>query len=429
MFRLGPKVNKKHPFARPNCGRLALEALEDRCLPSYTVTDLGTLGGVNSYAYGINNLGQVVGYSAISGSSPTHAFLYSDGAMTDLGTLGGTISYAYGINDAGQIAGYSAITGITPAHAFLYDPAEGGMIDLGTLPGDNNSAALGINSSGVVTGYSALALGYATYYYGFTYQDAWMSPIKGMSKSLAINDLGQVVGYTDTTNHAILYQDRHYTDLGTLPGGTTSYAYGINNLTQVVGYSYGHAFLWDAGAMTDLGTLGGANSYGTAINDAGQIVGYSNPTSSYTYHAFIYQDGVMSDLNALVPEGTGWNLTNAQAINSVGQIVGYGTINGQTHAFLLTPDSSGVVLAPVAGSLSSIPDAGSHLFSQPTAALESPVGAAQPPFASEAASALPAGSTAVQGVDSYFASQASPAPGIDPFGISLPEQLQFNAAE
>src|SRR5262245_25686666 len=72
---------------------------------TYTIVDLGTLGGPDSYAYDVNNHGQVVGESFLN-LSQSHAFLY-DGTMHDLGTLGGSSSYAYRINDSGQAAGTS----------------------------------------------------------------------------------------------------------------------------------------------------------------------------------------------------------------------------------------------------------------------------------------------------------------------------------
>jgi probable HAF family extracellular repeat protein len=50
----------------------------------YFITDLGTLGGTQSFAYAINDLGQVVGESWISGDMSSHAFLYSNVKMTDL---------------------------------------------------------------------------------------------------------------------------------------------------------------------------------------------------------------------------------------------------------------------------------------------------------------------------------------------------------
>src|SRR6266576_6539637 len=73
---------------------------------TYTVTDLGTLGGCCSDASGINGNGQVSG-TATDVSGDVHAFLWQGGAMTDLGTLGGRYSYGFAINDNGQIAGGS----------------------------------------------------------------------------------------------------------------------------------------------------------------------------------------------------------------------------------------------------------------------------------------------------------------------------------
>ena len=83
--------------------------LENRRLLSgfYSLTDLGTLpGDIASFATGINNNGQVVGYATGNGSS--RAFIYSNGTMKDLQALYGPNvigSIAYGINNSGQAVG------------------------------------------------------------------------------------------------------------------------------------------------------------------------------------------------------------------------------------------------------------------------------------------------------------------------------------
>ena len=176
-----------------------------------------------------------------------------------------------------------------------------------------------------------------------------------------INDFGHVVGiasyricpwgsYTcGWSVHAFLYKDGQMIDLNTLAGSdadpyTDSSASDINDLGQVVGYSQTvccswlypveqHAFLYENGQMKDLGTLGGTNSQATAINNSGQVVGDSD-TASGQRHAFLYENGQMKDLNSLIPQDSGWTLQNASGINTAGQIVGGGLINGQSHGFL-----------------------------------------------------------------------------------------------
>jgi probable HAF family extracellular repeat protein len=93
--------------------------------------------------------------------------------------------------------------------------------------------------------------------------------------------------------------------------------------------------------MTDLGTLGGYESRALGINDSGQVVGYVlgyNAAGSETSHAFLYDDdNGMIDLYNLVKENLGFHFITAQDVNNLGQIVGQGIINGQQHAYLLTP--------------------------------------------------------------------------------------------
>lgn len=83
--------------------------------------------------------------------------------------------------------------------------------------------------------------------------------------------------------------------------------------------------------------MGGSSSWGLAINNSGTVVGFGT-TRANDYHAFISTNGgKMQDLNKLIPQRTGWVLGEADGINDAGRIVGYGTIGGQSHAFLLTP--------------------------------------------------------------------------------------------
>ena len=319
-----------------------LTALVRPALPS-TITDLGTLGGSYSRAYGINAAGQVVGLSYTIGNAGQHAFLYSKGKMTDLGTLGGTDGgAAYGINDSGQAVGDAAISGNSGEHAFLY--FGGVMTDLGTLGA--NSFAVGINAAGQVVGYSYLTRNGV--YHAFLYSGGIMSDLGtlGGNHSVAegINAGGQVVGYSatagDGADHAFLYSGGVMTDLGTF--GSQSYAFGINAAGQVVGESsyttnngIYRPFLYAGGVMTDLGTLGGSGGAAFGINAKGQVVGYSYMPGDNTTNAFLYSGGTMIDLNSLLPANSGWRLATAQAINDSGQIVGSGFINGQEHAFLL----------------------------------------------------------------------------------------------
>ena len=89
--------------------------------------------------------------------------------------------------------------------------------------------------------------------------------------------------------------------------------------------------------MQDLGALTWDQSIAYDINDKGQVVGALQ--TGQTSHAFLWANGQMQDLNSLIPAYTGWVLLEARAINNKGRIVGFGTLNGQTRAFLLKPSA------------------------------------------------------------------------------------------
>ncbi len=327
----------------------------------YTITDLGSLGGGASEAFGINKKGQVVGQSSY------HAFSWDDGTMTDLGTLmGGQQSSAEDINAISQVVGWSQISGGDgERHAFLRQ--NGAMQDLGTL-GGLESGATAINDSGQVVGFAEIVDNSDPtdpYYYphAFLWQNGIMQDLGILSGNVSyatdINQAGQVVGaaeYNSDASHAVLWQNGVIQDLGTL-GGDYSWANAVNNAGQVVGSSSlpnteSHAFLWQNGAMQDLGTLGeGSNAID--INDSGQVVGTSY-LANWVQHAFLWENGQMKDLNALIPTDSGWVLGQAHGINKRGQIVGYGGLNSQVHAFLLTPHLPVLIVPGIAGTYSDI---------------------------------------------------------------------------
>lgn len=317
----------------------ALASAAATAAPAYKATRLGTLGGTGGYANGVNDAGQVVGYSYLPGNASWHAYLY-DGTMRDLGTLGGALSSGNSINAAGQVAGFS-MTVENTEHAFRY--SGGKMTSLGTL-GGRDSRGIGINAKGDVTGSSSMPGNTATH--AFAYVNGQMRDLGtlGGESSLgnAINASGQVTGFSDlpyvvalgSRQHAFLYTDDMMRDLGTLGGGF-SMGSAINDRGQVTGNS-GHAFLYTDGAMRDLGTLGGTSSWGFGINNAGFVVGTSE-TAGKVNHAFVY-DGTMRDLNAIVSGLAGTVLSVANGINDKGQIVANGcSASLICQAFLLDP--------------------------------------------------------------------------------------------
>ncbi|HWD21335.1 MAG TPA: hypothetical protein VHB20_18860 [Verrucomicrobiae bacterium] len=332
---------------------------------SYYVKDLGTLGGSSSQAYALNSSGQVVGYSDISNNMYSHAVLFSGSGSNNIDLDSqGPISYvgeARGINDSGQIVGWAYSTN---GHykATIFTPS--GKIDLGDLcdSGETASAIEAINNSGTMIGdaddcfYEDLPCRYGGAGNGNTALGGIGGGITGIAYD--INASGQSVGYgtrSDAAQHATLFGASGNVDLGAL-GGFNSHAYGINNAGQIVGdsaltgNSAFHAVLFSGTGVNniDLGTLGGATSHADAINNLGEIVGNSYPSNNNNsvYHAFVYHNGVMRDLNDLVLPGSGFtNLRLIQegsrvpgrAINDSGQIAAVGEVNGRTHAVLLTP--------------------------------------------------------------------------------------------
>jgi probable HAF family extracellular repeat protein len=299
----------------------------------YSVTDLGALGGASAAAFGVNAAGDSAGWAdtpqgdteavvvtggvfrslgpgseayAINNAGQavglvgTHGALWTASAMTDLGA--GAVAMA--INNTGQIAGGNG-------HAFLM--GAGSLQDLGTLGGGSWSAAYGLNDAGEVVGSAMLSTGH-------------------------------FAGFTWTAQTGMIA-------LGTL-GGADSHATSVNDLGQAAGSAalasgYQHAVIYSQGQTLDLGSLGGANSYAYSINDSGVAVGYTDVSGSGDTHAFVYQSGVMIDLNSLIPPDSGWELLAAYGINSSGEIVGSGRYLGHGAMFRLDAAPGITATAPL----------------------------------------------------------------------------------
>jgi probable HAF family extracellular repeat protein len=116
---------------------------------------LGSLGGTCTFAFDLNNRGQVIGGSTLAGDLAQHPFLWDRGVLSDLGTLGGSSGNAIAINDGGEITGFANEQGDQTVHAFLWK--NGTMTDLGTVGGDPCSVGFSINARGQVVGISAAA--------------------------------------------------------------------------------------------------------------------------------------------------------------------------------------------------------------------------------------------------------------------------------
>jgi probable HAF family extracellular repeat protein len=334
---------------------------------TYTITEIGVLkGDTESNGFAINNLGDVVGCSDVQTSegypctglvAGQHAFFWhKDVGMKDLAPLSGAnVSGAIGVNDSGVIVGYSNVMG-QPATNFVAVQwtSKGVITNLGGLPGGSSSAAFQINSAGEAAGDSFLSSGAvnATSWTGTKIKNLGSLPNAIFTAGLAINDGGQIVGESVFSygppfrSHAFRWNGSTMKDLGVLQGGVTSIANAINTSGVVVGQSDGtvtggswHAVLWSAAnKIQDLGVLpGGTYSVAFGVNDSSVVVGYGNIFTNAA-HAMVWTAaGGMQDLNFLIPANSGWVLINANAINNLGQITGYGTKAGHNHAFLLTP--------------------------------------------------------------------------------------------
>lgn len=331
-------------------------------LPRYTVTDLGSLGGQECAATGLNNKGHVVGGAdtAQHGKGPefiTNVFVWQNGRMRAVPGLDGSHAYVVAVNDAGQMVGAYSPDPLKAKFTSALFTLSGKVRLLGGFPatqhGYSLSQAEALNVKGQVVGISN---NQAFFWSGGRLRK--LRPPLGYqaSEARAVNDVGQAAGKADRNiggavrTHALLWADGgQVKDLGVLARYTDSVGRAINNRGQVTGWVgvtrgtpgrrlafHYQAFLWQNGKMRGLGSIPRIpDSKAAAINDKGQIVG--NAYYRTDEAALLWQNGKVYELNTLVPPHSGWKLQNALGINNRGQIVGNGIHNGIRRGFLLTP--------------------------------------------------------------------------------------------
>jgi probable HAF family extracellular repeat protein len=301
-------------------------------------TDLGTLGGLNSWMnWGeINDRGQVVGDSETAVPDPngedicgfgTHLtclpFLWQKGHMSALPTLGGNSGQASAINNRGEIAGFaengtvdsSCPPNTTNNQIELPVLWEKGKIQaLPTVDGDPDGVAFWINDEGQAVGDSRNCSG--TILHAVSWENGTASPLPDFGTGAAaqsINNQGQIVGTVgsadNTTQTGALWQNKTLTTLDLLPGDFGGIASGINSKGQVVGSNWDSNFNWS--------------------------------------HGYIWQNNVTTDLNTLFPASSNLFAVMANKINDRGQISGMAIVlsgpdAGNIHAFLATPANQSI---------------------------------------------------------------------------------------
>jgi probable HAF family extracellular repeat protein len=323
-------------------------------------------------------------------NAPDHPYVHHY-KLANVGTFGGPdVSLAVEpiaqiLNNRGTLVGEAETTTVNPdypngnpfvgggayvGHAFSWK--QGVLTDLGTLPGGLNSGAVWINNAGIVAGIS---------------EDGEIDPLLGFPEGIAVlwkdgkitslgtldggyesvanavNDRGQVTGpalntvpdqYSmlglGTQTRAFLWENGAMRDLGTL-GGPDAFAIYINDHSEIAGQSYTNAvanpvldscgnyainvptqdpFLWRNGEMIDIGTLGGTCGSPNGLNNRGEVVGQSDVLGDQSFHAFLWRQRRIRDLGTF-----GGSYSSAIWINDAGEIVGSSTLPGDQilHGF------------------------------------------------------------------------------------------------
>jgi probable HAF family extracellular repeat protein len=319
--------------------------------PQYTLTLDPT---VDSQYLAINANGDIIGNALQPGNSVQTPFVAKAGGTPlflnppAAQAAQGGFATAEGLNDADQVVGESD-TGVFTA---LEWPAGSSTpTDLSQLPtlakSFFNTQATSVNDSGLIVGFGETPGTNGDLTKAFTIKGATVKVLpllpKGVdANAIAVNSTGTtIVGQADTTTAdfvAVEWVNGAIKRLPAVPNSGSSEALAVNTSGEAVGAAVNntdfnaHAELWANGKVTDLGFGTGGDAEATGINASGVIVGDGNGD------AFIFQNGVATDLNTLIPAGSGVTLTTAASINDNGDIVGTAVnAQGLTVGYELTP--------------------------------------------------------------------------------------------
>jgi probable HAF family extracellular repeat protein len=306
----------------------------------YRIIDLGTFGGTFSRANAINNRGEVVGEANDARDSDPQAFYWTGDRMWSIAPGFNGYGTAVAINNNSQVVGSLYPSGADPDRLFLYD-IRSGSLSFPLTPGyadDINDAGQILAARPAASGFlSAVILGGAGTDLGAAFGAAF--------DGKAMNAAGFVVGGpAQPPNHlnGYLYGDRQFEPIS---GSNGFYGNAINNDNNLAGFIREQTPFFGIRARAAMRERNrtvhvfgsffvNGDATASAINSHEQIVGTERGNGAIP---FLIENGRMTNVNALLPPGSGWQLLEANDINDRGEIVGMGRINGENHAFLLTP--------------------------------------------------------------------------------------------